>query len=598
MNYIHLPVAFGPTGILLLLPATWSLLGSVALVLLSVIYIRSRFKALKDEKSDLHRQVHERSELLEYAIEREKKLRENTSQVNRSKSLLLARINHEIRTPLNGMLGMTSLLAETSLTTEQREYNDTIRECGDSLLKIVNDILLKDLLDYAKVESGKIDLEQKPLDLENTLEEVWDIFATRAAENGLELVYEIDPDVPHQVVGDSARLKQVLMNLVENSIRFTQKGTVLVKVHTVSTGQPNILDLVFEIKDTGSGIAPSQLKLLLAGMESTNTTGFSNAGVGLIISRKLVEFMGGQINIESQPGKGTSVVFSIRTSASLQSSRFHTHENLSVIAGKKILVVEDNLTHVNFIRAQLDQWEAQPIIVHSGEDALKTLASTPDITLLITDNQVLDMTGLELAQMAKATYPHLPIIYLAPTGDMVAKQNSHLFSEIIAKPVKKHLLSRQIISSIRHQGRLVSIDKGMDHKLSSAFSNAFPLRILVAEDNETNQKLAMKILGKLGYNPDIARNGKEVLDIVSDKNYDLILMDVQMPVMDGIEATRMIRLCLNVQPVIVAMTANTLQGDREACLQAGMDDYISKPINLEELVNILEKWAVHLKEKA
>ncbi|WP_276374148.1 response regulator [Chryseolinea sp. H1M3-3] len=559
-----------------------------------LIFLLRRISLLKNQKADLHRQVLEKSELLDYAIEKEKKLRELASEANRTKSLLLVRINHEIRTPLNGILGMTSLLAESPLTYEQQEYTDTIRECGDSLLKVVNDILLKDILDYSKLESGKVELEQKDFSLENSLEEVLDVFGGKAATSGIELLYHLDANVPAQIVGDKLRLGQVLMNLVENAIRYTRKGEILINVKLQDTGEANAVELRFEVRDTGAGIANDQLQLLLADMSNLNSTlKTERSGVGLIISKKLVELMGGSITIESQKDKGTTVIFTIRTVSSLQARAINY--GLGSIEGKKILVVEDNLSHVNFIKEQLVEWKFLPVVVHAGKDALKILQQPHDIELVLIDNEVLDMNGVDLAKSIREIHPHLPLVLLSPKDEANGKPHVELFDSVAYKPIKKHLLSKSILTSFRH---LSKVSTNVDtNTLSANFSEQHPLRILVAEDNATNQKLALKVLGKLGYKPDIARHGKEVLEMVSNKNYDVILMDVQMPEMDGLEASRMIRICLTVQPIIIAMTANTLQGDREACLQAGMDDYISKPIVLEDLVDILEKWAINIHEK-
>lgn len=567
----------------------------VAIVIIGLILLLRRISILKNQKADLQRQVHERSELLEYSAQNEKRAKEMAAQANQTKSALLVRINHEIRTPLNGILGMASLLAETPLSSEQQEYSDTIRECGDSLLKVVNDILLKDILDFSKLEAGKVELEQKDFSLENSLEEVLEVFGSKAAKNGIELVYHLDQNVPTEINGDKMRLGQILMNLVENSVRHTSSGEILINVAMSATGEANAVELSFQVKDTGSGIGAEQLKALTNDLHglSSGSLGKRN-GVGLIISKKLVELMGGTIKVESEAGKGTTVTFTIRTVASIQSKSIK--HGLDSLKGKKILVVEDNINHVNFIKDRLVEWNLVPLIVHSGKDALAKLAETSDVELALIDNLVLDMDGVTLAQTIKEKYAQLPMILLSPKDEVNVKDHPELFDAVIFKPIKKHILSKQILSCFRHLGRSSNDDKS--YKLSAKFSEEHPLRILIAEDNVTNQKLAVKVLGKLGYKPDVAQHGKEVLEIVSNKNYDVILMDVQMPVMDGLEASRMIRMCLSVQPVIIAMTANTLQGDREACLQAGMDDYLSKPINLEELVDVLEKWAINIKEKA
>lgn len=596
MNDHILVMVFTKLLTLLFLQSMGTMIGiAITAAAIGSIFFLRRIGILKNQKADLQRQVHEKAELLTYSVEKEKKAKEIAAQANQTKSALLVRINHEIRTPLNGILGMASLLAQTSLSTEQQEYSDTIKECGDSLLKVVNDILLKDILDYSKVESGKVELEQKDFSLENSLEEVLDVFGSKASKNGIELVYHLDHNVPAQLIGDKTRLGQVLMNLVENSIRYTKKGEILINVKLLATGEANAVELSFEVRDTGDGIPLSELKFLAADMAGLNPKPPNRNGVGLFICKKLVELMGGSIKIESEPSKGTSVVFTIRTVSSIQ-SRASKH-GLDNLEGKKILVVEDNLIHVNFIKERLQEWKLIPLVVHSGKDALGALSDSKDIELLLIDNQVSDMDGVKLAEVIREMNPLLPMILLSPKDSTIAKDHPELFSGVVFKPIKKHLLSKQISSCFRHLSKEGEEKLSAHNKLSVNFAQEHPLRILVAEDNITNQKLALKILGKLGYKADIAQHGKEVLDIVSTKNYDVILMDVQMPEMDGLEASRMIRMCLTVQPVIIAMTANTLQGDREACLEAGMDDYLSKPINLDDLVDILEKWAINIQEK-
>jgi signal transduction histidine kinase/CheY-like chemotaxis protein len=579
------------------LQAWWFKVASMITIIGGIfIYFSSRIRTLKDQKGELQRQVHERSELLEYSVEKEKKAREIIAQANRTKSLLLAKINHEIRTPLNGVLGMASLMAETSLTDEQREYNDTIRDCGDSLLKVVNDILLNDLLEYSKVESGKMELEQKDFGLENALEEVLDVFARKASQHGVELVYNVDADVPTQIIGDNLRLKQVLTNLVDNSIRFTRDGEILIKVYSRPPVSTSALELVFDVHDTGIGMDTEKVKKLsarLAGAENQINT----EGVGLIICKKLVELMGGTLKLESQPGKGTLVSFSIRTAPSIQSIYANETSELTLTGEKKVLLIENNHSLATTLKELLRRWRLIPTTVNSGKQALEVLAQKTDISLVITDLRTADLDGIVLTHSIQEQNPGLPVILLAPAGDNSMKQYPDFFKAIVSKPVRRYVLNRQIRSCLGHTGTAMGENQKSAQKLSGNFSKQYPLRILVAEDNPTNQKLALKVLGKLGYMPDIAKHGKEVLEIVSHKNYDLILMDVQMPEMDGLEASRMIRLCLTTQPVIVAMTANTLQGDREECLKAGMDDYISKPMHLEELVHVLEKWASQVREK-
>jgi signal transduction histidine kinase/DNA-binding response OmpR family regulator len=575
----------------------WVKAGTVIVATIgTLIYFAFKIGQLKTVNADLQRQVFEGSELLNYAKENEKKSREIAVNVNRTKSFMVARINHEIRTPLNGMLGMTSLMSETNLTDEQKEYNEIIRDCGDALLQVVNEILLNDILNYSKIDMGKMELEQKDFSLEGCIEDAFDVFSQQASRSGVELMYELDPKVPTQIIGDSLRLGQIIMNLVESSLKYTSEGEISVTVKTAFEGEGNAFELSFSVKDSGSGIPADKLNLLAEDLSNPGKQDGNKSDVGLIISKKLVEQMGGSLKIETREGKGTTVNFTIRTMAGVQ-PRINRANDLGGITGKKILIVEGNVSYGNVLRNQLESLNLKPILVHTGHQALEVLNQFPDVDLLMTDYALTDLSSAELAATAKRQFPHLPVILLAPAGHQIAKDQASLYNCVVLKPVRKHVLNKQILSCFMNLERTHDEDPKQGNKLSAHFSETHPMKILIAEDNRTNQKLASKVLGKLGYTPEVAENGKVVLEMVSHKKYDLILMDVQMPEMDGMETTRMIRLCLNEQPVIVAMTANTLHGDRENCLLAGMDDYIAKPIKLEELVDVLEKWSLQIHAK-
>lgn len=579
--------------------ASWIQLGGLIVLLLAgFIFHKIKINKLNHEKALVQQQYNEKAELLSYSLEREKKARDEAALANRAKSLLLVRINHEIRTPLNGILGMASLLNDTSLNGEQQEYCETIKSCGESLISVVNDILLNDILEYSKVESSKMELEKKEFSLESSVEEVLDVFAGKAAQHGVELLYNIQPNVPLQIIGDNLRLQQVLMNFVENAVKFTSSGEVMVNVSLARTFEANALELSFEISDTGLGVSQEKLKSLQTELADTNTsiTAQKSLGMGLVICKKLIQLMGGTIAIESELKKGTTVKFTILTNTGTQSLRAVPNHGMDGLEGKKVLIVEDNLTHSRLLKNQLEQWKLAPQIAHSAKEAL-TILLQEHVDLVLTDMEMPEMDGLEMAKSIKIRWPLVPVILMTRTGELHGKQHADIITSVLNKPIRKHLLAKHVRHGLKQLNTGLGADDKHAKKLSANFSEQFPLRILVAEDNAVNLKLATKVLGKLGYKPDTAQNGQEVLEIVSNKNYDLILMDVQMPQMDGLEASRMIRLCLSVQPVIIAMTANTLQGDREDCFGAGMDDYISKPINLDELVNILEKWAFHIKEK-
>lgn len=605
--YIPVVVWLRTMAFLGLLIPSWIPL-SVMCCLLGVALVFSlfRIRKLKDEKGEMGRQVVERTELLAYATDRERKAQENITQANQSKRQLLSRINHEIRTPMNGVIGMAALLGETSLTSEQRDYTETIRNCGESLLVVINEILHGDILAHSKVESGKLELEQKDFDLRNSIEEVLDVFARKTARVDLELLYRIDSQVPSRIVGDSQRFRQVMMNLVENAVKFTQKGEVFINVQAVSPedkrgagADSGTVKLRFEVRDTGAGISEERLKVLLEDLSKVNMPGFqpSSTGVGLIISQKLISMMGGSISIVSTAGEGATVSFDISVKY-MTSVRGSLNRDVAGLEGKRVLIVDDNATNRSILKEELEHWKLAPVVASSGAEALEILSRDENFDMVLTDLRMPEMDGVVLGQSVRQQNPKVPIILLSKEAGEEVKYPPDLFSAVVNKPIRQDMLSKHIISKLRNQGEPSSADDtGTGQKLFATFAQRNPLKILVAEDNRVNQKLAMKILTKLGYSPDIVQDGREALEVISNAKYDVILMDVQMPGMDGLEATRMIRLCLDVQPVIIAMTANSMQGDREECLNAGMDDYISKPVHLEELVILLEKWALAVKEK-
>ncbi|MGZ3833702.1 MAG: response regulator [Mucilaginibacter sp.] len=555
-------------------------------------YHRAKINTLSIRIAEQQSALHQRDELLSYARQNEQIVRGDAQAANTNKSLLLSQISHDIRTPMTTLMGMASLLTETTLTPEQHEYASAILLSGESLLGLINDILMKDLLDYSKIDTGK-ELDVKAFNLRNNIEEVFDVFAVQAADAGLDLVYRIENKVPVQIIGDSQRFRQVLMNLIENAIRFTHKGEIYIDVQFIEADENNRVKLMFDVRDSGIGMSDAKIREL--SRELTQTTPILKTegatGVGLTICKNLVMLMGGTITVDSVENKGTTFHFTMPFRTNVQPL---SPPISSDIIAKKVLIIDDNTAVRDMLRNRLEAWNMTTSEAGSGKQALEILSDKPDLDLIITDLQMPEMGGIALAQSIKKSYPDTPIMLLNKTGDEEFKKYPELFSSIINKPIRRHILKEQVISLIRQTRKVALInDHSNKQKLSSDFAKQYPLSILIAEDNLMNQKIVGKILNKLGYDPKMTNNGKEVLEEVSNKYYDVILMDVQMPEMDGLEATKMIRVCLSNQPVIIAMTANTLQGDREECLRAGMDDYIAKPVNLEELINLLEKWAIH-----
>ena len=531
--------------------------------------------------------------------------RQAAEAASRSKSDFLAAMSHEIRTPMNGVIAMTGLMLETSLSHDQRSYLDTIYNSSESLLNIINDIL-----DFSKIEAGKMELEKNPFDLRSCIEDTTDLLSAKSFEKQIELIQDVDPAIPSEISGDEQRLRQILVNMVGNALKFTEQGEVQIRVKCLppqpnaSAMEPNqALTLHFAIQDSGIGISPERLAKLFQPFtqaESSTARKYGGTGLGLAISRKLVELMGGKMWVESTQGKGSTFHFTIQTQSRPNNTPPAFLARNHRLADLRILIINQNPASRSFVSRMCQLWGMVPVAPDSSLDALETLRKGEPIDLVLIDIQCPGQDGIHIAREIHKipSAAIIPIILVTPLGKgRNVPQQAHLaFGHTLPKPLKPsqlHALLEKVVLNPQSATKPAPLLQA-----ASKLTDKYPFQILVVDDNTINQRVAARILQQLGYKADVAGNGREALEALDAKPYNLILMDVMMPEMDGLEATQLIRQRqmdpgrknYQARMVIVAVTAHAMQGDREKCMASGMDDYLSKPVRPKDVREMLEKW--------
>ncbi|MCX6155168.1 MAG: response regulator [Candidatus Kapabacteria bacterium] len=555
----------------------------------------SEIRLLVQEKEKEKRNIEVQTRLENIVEQKTTELREaldKAETANIAKSSFLATMSHEIRTPLNAVIGLTGLILNTEITSVQRTYLETIISSGDLLLNIINDIL-----DFSKIESGRMELDNHPFDLFECVESVLDMVAKNATAKHLDIGVIYDDQVPRMIKGDLTRLKQVLNNLLSNGIKFTEKGQVKlsIKLEYIDSENSNKIKVKFEVSDTGIGISNEDMNKLFKSfsqVDASTTRKYGGSGLGLVISKHLVEMMGGEIWVESS-GIGAGSIFNFTISAELiPELMLNIQDQYSdLLVNKNILIIDNNVSDLLILIKLLVTWKMNPVAISSPSVALDLIEKGEHFDFAIVDMYFPEFDGYKLSEeiRKRANFDKMPIFIVCNTLNTSSSKTKETI--IINKPIKASILYSSLLefATLTNEFESKKIEE-----LNAKTEIITPLEILIVEDNLVNQNVAKQILVHLGYHPEIASNGFEAIEYIQRKKFDLIFMDLHMPHLDGIDATKQIRAKMNTQPYIIAMTANALRGTRERCIAAGMDDFVNKPVDIDGMISIINK-VKHLK---